>query len=133
MSEEKLYREHSPEFRIEIAARMVAGENVSALAEKYSLRRSVMYRWRDAYVRSGAAGLSRPRGRPKGSATQATKVAANKKATDDQLRQRIAELERKVGQQAVELDFFRGVSKRLKELPKSRKHGGDASTPRSGE
>ena len=57
MSEEKLCRQHSPEFRIEIAARMVAGENVSALAEKYSLRRSVMYRWREAYVRSGAAGL----------------------------------------------------------------------------
>ena len=45
----------------------------------------------------------------------------------------IADLERKVGRQAVEIDFFKGVFKRLEELPKTKRHGGEASTRRSGE
>jgi hypothetical protein len=63
----------------------------------------------------------------------ATKVSASKTGTkvEEQLRRKVAELERKVGQQAVEIDFFKRVFKRLDELPKAKRVGGDASTAKS--
>ena len=61
-------RRHSHEFRVEIAQRMLNGECVKALSEQYGLPRSMMYRWREAYRKSGPEGLQRPMGRPPGSA-----------------------------------------------------------------
>ncbi|MDZ7637653.1 MAG: helix-turn-helix domain-containing protein [Bryobacterales bacterium] len=69
MEEEKGKRVHSPEFRVEIAEKMLAGGNVSALAEEFDLPRSMMYRWRDPYRADGPAGLKRRRGRPPGIGT----------------------------------------------------------------
>jgi transposase-like protein len=54
------------EFRIAVAQRILNGENVSTLSNKYKIRRSVLYRWRDLYREQGAAGFSRPKGRPTG-------------------------------------------------------------------
>lgn len=127
-------RLHTPEFRLEIVERMLAGENVAALSGQYGLARSMMYRWRDAFRREGAAGLARQRGRRPGPAAQAPVAAGavpGASRVEQRLRQQVAELERKVGQQAVEIDFFKGVFKRLEELPKAKRRGGDASTPRS--
>jgi len=122
-------RQHSHEFRIEIAQRMLAGENVMALSRRYQLPRSMMYRWREAYRTGGPEALSSPMGRPPRSAPRAVKAGS----TEQQLRQRIAELERKVGQQTVEIDFFKGVFKRLEEPPRTSRRGGTASTRRSDE
>jgi transposase len=113
---------------------MLAGESVMGLAGQYGLARSMMYRWRDAYRLEGAAGLARTPGRIPGRAAKPRPSAgAGPKASgvEQRLRQKVAELERKVGQQAVEIDFFKGVFKRLEELPKAKRRGGDASTPRS--
>jgi transposase len=124
-------RRHSHEFRVEIARRILAGECVSALSERYQLPRSMMYRWRDAYRKDGPEGLQRPIGRPPGSASKPATVTQH--STERQLRQRVAELERKIGQQSVEIDFFKGVFKRLEAQPKAPRRGGAASTRRSDE
>lgn len=123
-------RAHTPEFKLQIVERMLAGENVVSLASRYKLPRSMMYRWRDAYRLEGTAGLAR---RPGAAGKAPVRRAGGSETSplEAKLRQRIAELERKVGQQAVEIDFFKGVFKRLDELPKVRRRGGDASTPRS--
>jgi transposase-like protein len=134
MGDGKGVRKHSPEFKLAIVERMLAGENVQALAKQHKLPRSGMYRWRDAYRLEGLAGLQRGKGRlASGSAPPPAKRAAAGRASaeEQRLRQRVAELERKIGQQAVEIDFFKGVFKRLEELPKAKRRGGDASTPRS--
>jgi transposase-like protein len=133
METKKPQRRHRPEFRVEIATRMLAGENVSALSEKYQLPRSMMYRWRDALRREGAGGLSRPLGRPPGAAGPPAQTRPGSSVAEQRLRQQIAGLERKVGQQAVEIEFFRGVFKRLEELPKASQHGGAPYTRKSGE
>lgn len=125
MSEGRELRRHSPEFRAEVAERMLAGECVAALSRLYDLPRSMMHRWRDAYRWEGVAGLSRPTGRPRG-------AARRQGTTEKALRQRIAELERKVGQQAVEIDFFKAVFKRVEGLPKASRRGGTASARRFG-
>ena len=143
MEEQKGKRVHSPDFRVEIAEKMLAGVNVSALAEEFDLPRSMMYRWRDAYRADGPAGRERRRGRPPGIGTLpqpkpsgsggpgASKAPGSSDGAAEALRARVAELERKVGQQAVEIDFFKRVFRRLEELPKAPKRGGDASTQRS--
>ncbi len=133
MEKKKPHRRHSPEFRIEIAERMVAGENVTALSAQHQLPRSMMYRWRDAYRAGGPAALSRPIGRSPASAPPGTRPVKADRSAEERLRQTISDLERKVGRQAVEIDFFKGVFKRLEELPKARRRGGEASTRRSGE
>jgi len=138
MGEKKGERVHSPEFRVSVAERMLAGENVSAIAAEFDLPRSMMYRWRDTYRKEGPQGLQAKRGRPSGpgKALRPKRVATGsdtQSQVEEALRARVAELERKVGQQAVEIDFFKGVFKRLEELPKAPKRGGKASTPRSGE
>lgn len=131
MGESKRPRTHSPEFRIEIAQRMLAGENVVALSRRYKLARSMMYRWRETYHQAGPAGLARSPGKPR---TQSSGRPTRAEGSEEQrLRQRIAELERKVGRQAVEIDFFKGVFRRLEELPKAPRRGGAASTPKSDE
>jgi transposase-like protein len=91
----------------------------------------MMYRWRDAYRRGGPEGLQRPIGRPPGSASKPATVA--NRSTEQQLRQRVAELERTIGRQSVEIDFFKGVFRRLEAQPKAPRRGGAASIRRSDE
>ena len=119
-------RRHSPEFRVEIVERMLAGESVVALGQRHRLARSMMYRWRDAYRRSGPGGMAKAEG-------PSPRHQAQAGDREQKLRDRIAELERTIGRQAVEIDFFKGVFKRLKESPKAQRRGGEASTRRSGE
>lgn len=124
-------RRHSHEFKVEVAQRMLHGECVSALSDRYGLPRSMMYRWRDAFRRGGPDALQRPIGRPPGSPSKPTTVT--KTSTEETLRRRVAELERTIGRQSVEIDFFKGVFKRLEAQPKAPRRGGAASTRRSGE
>ena len=63
MAAGRVFRE---EFRIALAQRILNGESVCALSNEFKIRRSVLYRWRDGYRERGAAGLSRPKGRPPG-------------------------------------------------------------------
>lgn len=55
-------RRFSREFKLSAIARMVAGENVSALSRELGIARKCLYQWRDRYRLGGAAAL-RSRGR----------------------------------------------------------------------
>ena len=126
MSKQRVF---SWEFKESVAQRMLNGESVSALHHELEIKRSVLYRWRDAYRKEGVAGLQRVKGRPPG-VPNPPRAAGEPGAA---AARRIAELERKIGQQALDLDFFRRAFKRVKEL--RRKHaapGATASTERSG-
>ncbi|MBV8241093.1 MAG: IS3 family transposase [Hyphomicrobiales bacterium] len=92
----------SREFKVSVIRRMLAGENVSAIARELQVRRKDLYVWRDRF-RAGGAEALRGRGRPP------KRVAAPPSAAADlaTAQRRIAELERKIGQQQLELDFFR--------------------------
>ena len=123
-------RVFSWEFKEKAARRMLNGESVSALHHELQIKRSVLYRWRDAYRKEGVAGLQRARGRPPGVPNPPRPAAGPEGAAA----RRIAELERKVGQQALDLDFFRRAFKRVKELRrKPAEPGATASTEKSGQ
>ena len=121
------HRVFSPEFKESVAQRIVNGESVSALHDEFQIKRSVLYRWRDAYRKQGGAGL-RMAGRPPGNPSPRAGVSAEEAAA-----RRTGELERKIGQQALELDFLRRAFKRVKESRRNNTvSGGTASTERSG-
>ncbi len=122
-------RTFTPEYRVGVAGRIVGGERVSALSQELSIRRSMRCRWRDAYRKDGEAGLKRAAGR-----TPETPSAKPPGSPQEATQRRIAELERKIGQQQVENDFLRRAFKRVEELRQQRlRNGATASTPRSGE
>jgi transposase len=111
-------RVFSREFKLSAVRRILAGENVSALSRELKVRRKDLYLWRD-HFRSGGPEALRSRGRPRkvGPVAPAATCPFAKTAPDAQLdaaRKRIAELERKIGQQQVDIDFFRRALRQVK-------------------
>ena len=112
-------RVFSREFKLMVVRRMLAGENVRALAREVKVLRKDLYAWRSRF-RSGGAEALRRSGRPRKAEVLAIGKPAEAipevpAAEFDVARQQIAALERKVGQQQVELDFFRQALRQVKE------------------
>ena len=109
--------EYAMELKLAAVRRVRAGESVRAVAEELGIRRKRLYVWKDRYAELGEAGLSRRRGeRPRKEAPEAGINSEAKLGRGELLaaRKRIAELERKVGQQELELDFFGEALRRIK-------------------
>ena len=103
----KKYRVFSRGLKIETVKRMLRGENVCALMRELKIARSVLYRWRDAYREEGSGAFRRKAGRPPKNAPGVARARAEAAGELAAARQRVGELERKVGQQQVDPDFFR--------------------------
>ena len=109
------------EFKQAAVQRMLAGEAVSELSRELKVKRSLLYRWRNAIRKEGPGGL-RPIGRPGWSDDRKAK----------ELTAQIAELQNKVGQQTMVIDFLRRAFKRVEELRRqSKSNGVTASMERS--
>ena len=116
MSQQK-QAEYATELKLAAVRRVRAGESVRAVAEELGIRRKRLYVWKDRYAELGEAGLVRRHGgRPRKEAPEAGSKAETKVGRGELLaaRKRIAELERKVGQQELELDFFGEALQRIK-------------------
>lgn len=104
-------------------ARMEAGANVTRLAEEMGVRRRLLYAWRDILRERGGLREKR-RGRPRKGRRPAGGIGASGDASSGgmsapALHQRIAELERKIGQQELELDFLQEALRRVGGTPPS--------------
>jgi hypothetical protein len=107
----------SSEEKERLVLRMEAGEGVAALVRETGVLRKSLYDWRAAYRRMGVAGLNRKRGPKSGGLRFAAALgppaaAGGPKAAAppgelELAKGRIAELERLVGRQQADLDFFR--------------------------
>ena len=103
-------RVFSTGFKESAVLRLGAGERLAEVARELGIARKLLYDWRAAHCRLGVAGLNRRRG-PKPMSVRASPDAAP--ATPAPLSElaraqaRIAELERKIGRQAIDIDFFR--------------------------
>jgi transposase len=111
-------RVFSREFKLKVVRRLLAGEKMSVVAQETQVLRKDLYIWRDRY-RTGGAEALRGCGRPrKGEAVVASDEpgasAEGAIVAPGAVGQRIAELERKIGQQQVELDFFRQALRQVK-------------------
>ena len=120
------------EFKLRAVERVLAGESTSALARELRLRRKLLYAWKDAFL-AGGVDLLRTRGRPrKDQVPGLPPEARTERAELLQARRRIAELERKVGQQQLENDFFAEALRRLKAIQKGAENSEQRSTRSSG-
>ena len=127
-------RSFSREFKLQAVQRMEAGENVSALARELTVKRVILYRWRDAYRLGGVEAL-RLKGRPSKAEAVALATARGTagKANDlAEARWQIEQLQKKVGQQQLDLDFFKQALRRIEASPQpSNGPGVTASSPTS--
>ena len=112
-------RVFSPEFKAAAVKRMGSGESPSALARELNVRRKLLYEWRER-VLSGQP--LRTRGRPKREASGGAPSAESAN--------RVAELERLVGQLTLENRFFRGALRRIEELRRQQSEPGVAASSR---
>ena len=104
-------RRFSKEFKLAAVRRLEAGESGSALARELEVKREKLYHWLAQVERYGVEGaFPGPGRRPGGSA----RVEPGREA-----QARLAELERKVGRQAMEIDF----------LSAALRHAGDLRRP----
>jgi transposase-like protein len=114
----------SREFKLAAIGRLKTAPTVGGLAAELGVTRQMLQRWRRAYEAGGAEALNLP-GRGGGGVRVVSPPEAAE-APGDTLaaaRQRIAELERKVGQQELDLDFFRAALQHV-EAPAPRSGGG---------
>ena len=115
-------------FKLAALKRLETAGHVGVLAAELGVRGALLYRWRRKYASGGAEALTtsgrpRPVALPADEARLAESEAAS--AAD-----RVAALERKIGQQQMELDFFRAALRRVGE--RRRRSGGPGagtSTP----
>jgi transposase len=126
----KTSRVFSQKFRVQAVERIMQGESVTKLALELEIKRSLLYRWRDAYRKKGAAGLDRKVGRPPGVRNPTPQPGVSE---EESLREQVAALERKVGQQALQLDFFQRAFKRVKESNRANRSAGATASTRKSE
>ena len=121
-------RVFSRDFKISAVKRMMAGESAAALSRELRVPSGHLYKWCGHFSRGGPQAL-RPACRPrKGFGARDLKPGKDLATA----RKRITELERKIGQQQVELDFFRQALRQVGEARQpSDRLGVPASTPRS--
>jgi transposase len=96
-------RVYEAKFKLSAVERLISGEPIEALAAELGVTKLKLYQWRLKFRREG---VLRRAGRPSRSDV-AGEIAPLAVSDDKSARQRIAELERKIGQQQLELDFFR--------------------------
>jgi len=88
------------EKRYEIVMEVIKGkEPIAAIARKYQVSDAVIHKWRERFYEGGKASLNFENG------TTASR------SREDGLQQQIEELEKVIGQQAVEIRFLKKLSK----------------------
>lgn len=128
-------RRFSREFKMKVIERLEAGESGTALGLELSIKRTIIYRWRDLWRQGGSAALrGKPGPRTKAEALELQRARGVAARAGDltEARRQIAELQRKVGQQQVDLDFFKQALRRIEASRQpSNDPGVTASSPRS--
>lgn len=99
------------EVKLSAVKRLMAGEPTAKIAQELQVGANYLSKWWANYRRYGAEGL-RPAHRPrKADVARLTPTAVAAEVTAAE--RRIRELERKIGQQQLELDFFQKALRRV--------------------
>lgn len=103
----------SGEVKRKAVRRVAAGEAVSAVAADLGIDRRRVYEWQEQ-VRQGGLEVLRGPGRPRKGALDGPSLKSAILNEGAAARRRIAELERKIGEQQADLDFFRQALRHVK-------------------
>jgi transposase len=104
----------SREFKLSAIERMLGGESTKALSRELRVDPKHLHKWCHRFRIGGAEGV-RQAGRPRKPVVSEEERAKNRTADLASTRKYVAELESKVGQQQVELDFFRQALRQVRE------------------
>jgi transposase-like protein len=124
------------DFKRAVLKRMAETDNITLLCKELDIERRLLYYWRDTYRQAGDPALQRAQPRRAMNQVEAALRRADtlQAPTDgsppaaDQ--RRIAELERKIGEQQVALDFLRAALRHVREQrQRTGVPGETASTP----
>ena len=117
MTQKMTIKTYPTAFKVAAICRIEAGEAVLHVSRDLGVSRKLLHDWKKAWGLKGLEGLNAKRGPKPGPklmrpvADAALKGSANELS---QARTRIVELERKIGQQAVDIDFFQRALRVLK-------------------
>lgn len=102
------HRYFSVEAKRAAVRRVADGEAASTVARDIGAERGTLYKWYGKYQEGGPEELRRT-GRPRKAEALSARSRLQQDAPDEltAARRQIAELQRKVGEQQVDLDFFR--------------------------
>jgi transposase len=94
-------------------ARLAAGESASDVAADLRVHRQRLYEWQEQVRQYGLEALRGP-GRPRKGSLEGPPLKSAILNEGAAARRRIAELERKIGEQQADLDFFRQALRHVK-------------------
>ncbi|HEY2873852.1 MAG TPA: transposase [Reyranella sp.] len=128
----KKHRHFTEEQKRAAVARVVKGEAVSTVARAIGADRKRLYEWRSRYQSAGAAGL-RGVDRPRKAEALGARARWWDGAPDELVaaRRQVAELQRKIGEQQVDLDFFRKALRHIEETRRAQGAPGGAASTKS--
>lgn len=133
----------SEEEKLSMLVPMHNGENVSRLADELGIHRQRLYAWREQLRTCGnltPARQGRPKKQPPPEAppdpqtlAASFAVSAEQRRADAlaKARRRIVELERRIGQQQVELDFFQEALRHVRGSQQQKDAPGGAASSKS--
>ncbi len=125
-------RSFSRDVKLQAVQRMESGESSSSLSAELGVKRTMLYRWRDVVRRDGEKAFPGHGGRRSTAELRAREHGAEGATELGQARRRIAELERKIGQQQLDLDFFRQALRHIEAArQQNNARGVTASSPTS--
>jgi transposase-like protein len=107
-------RQFPTAFKVKAIKRVERGEGVLPVARELGIARKLLHDWIKAWKAHGPEGLNRKRG-PKPGPRKLKPIPTydDKRSALTQATTRIAELERLVGRQQMDLDFFRKALRAL--------------------
>ena len=103
----------SVELKRRAVERLAAGESASAIAADLKVKRQRLYEWQEQVRQGGLEALRGP-GRPRKGGLDGPPLRSAILNEGAAARRRIAELERKIGEQQADLDFFRQALRHVK-------------------
>lgn len=103
----------SVELKRRAVERLAAGESASGIAADLKVKRQRLYEWQEQVRQGGLEALRGP-GRPRKGALDSPPLRSAILNEGAAARRRIAELERKIGEQQADLDFFRQALRHVK-------------------
>ena len=103
----------SVEVKRRAVGRLAQGESASAVAADLKVNRQRLYEWQERVRQGGLEALRGP-GRPRKGALDGPPLRSAILNEGAAARRRIAELERKIGEQQADLDFFRQALRHVK-------------------
>lgn len=127
----KKRRSFTRAFKEAAVARMATADSIRGLARELNVEQRMLYHWRDRFQTGGLDALRRV-GRPSRLDIAAIEAGPSPVDVTDpaEARRRIEELERKIGQQQLDLDFFRAALRHVREPRRTNGAAGETSSSR---